>query len=48
MLARGDEGGRATDRNARLARLFPVASHELVTSLGLARGTRDSAAAYTQ
>jgi len=48
MLAQGDEGGRATVRNALLARRFRAVSHHLATSLELARGTRDSAAAYTE
>jgi len=48
MLAWGDEGGRATVRNARLARRFRAVSHELVTSLELARCMRDSVAGYTQ
>jgi len=45
MLARGDEGGRATIHNARLARRFRAPSYELPTSLELARFVRDSAAA---
>jgi len=32
MLARADEGGRATVRNARLAHRFRVVSYELATS----------------
>jgi len=48
MLARGDEGGRATVRNARLARHSHSVSHELATSLGLACCTRDSVAACSQ
>ena len=48
MLARGDDGGRAIARNARLARRFRAVSHELATSLELASCTRDSAAVYTQ
>ena len=37
MLARGDDGGWATVRNARLARRFRALSRELATSLELAR-----------
>jgi len=37
MLARGDEGDRATVRNARLARRFRAVCYELATSLDLAR-----------
>jgi len=37
MLARNDEGGRATVRKARLPRCFRVVSYELTTSLELAR-----------
>jgi len=48
MLARGDEGGRATVRNARLAGRFRAASYELGTSLELARFMRNSATAYTK
>jgi len=48
MLARGDEGGRATVRNACLARCFGPVSYELATSLEPARYMRDLAAAYTQ
>jgi len=48
MLARGDEGGRATVYNARLARRFRAVSHQLATSLELARCMRYSAVAYTQ
>jgi len=48
MLARGDEGGYATLRNARLARRFRALSRELATSLELARCMRDSATAYPQ
>jgi len=48
MLARDDEGGRATVRNARLARRFRVVSYELANSLELARCMRDSATVYTQ
>jgi len=48
MLAGGDEGGRATVRNARLARRFGALSYELATSLELARCMRNSATAYTQ
>jgi len=47
-LAQGDEGGRATVRNARLARRFRVASFELATSLELERFMRNSAVAYTK
>jgi len=41
MLARGDDSGRATVRNARLARRFRAVSYELVTSLELVRCMRD-------
>ena len=41
MLARGEEGGRATVCNARLARCFRAISYELGTSLELARFMRD-------
>jgi len=47
MLARGDEGGRATVCNARLARRFRAGSYELVILLDLARCMSNSAAAYT-
>ena len=47
-LARGDEGGRATLRNARLTRRYRTASYELATSLELARFMRNSAVAYTK
>jgi len=47
MLARGNEGGRAAIRNARLARRFRTVSHELTTYLELVHCTRDSMAAYT-
>ena len=48
MVARGDEGGRATVRNARLARRFRAVSYELGTSLELARCMCDSASVYAQ
>ena len=48
MLVRGDQGGRATVRNARLARRFRAASYELAASLELARIMRNLAAAYTK
>jgi len=48
MLARGDEGGEATVRNARLARRFRAVSHEVPTSLGLPRYTHNSTAAHTR
>jgi len=48
MLARGDEGGRATVYNAHLAHRFPAVSYELATSLELACCMHDLAAAYTQ
>jgi len=48
MLARGDEGGWAIVRNARLAHRFRALSHELATSLELARCMRDSTTAYPQ
>jgi len=48
MLARGDEDGRATIRNARLARRFRAMNYELATSFELARCIRDSTAAYAQ
>jgi len=48
MLARADEGGRATVRNGRLARHFQAISYELATSLGSARCMRDSATAFAQ
>jgi len=47
MLARGDDGGRATIRNAHLARRFLAVGYELATSIALAHCTRDSGAAYT-
>ena len=47
-LARGDEGGRATVRNARLTRRFRTASYEPATSLELARFMRNSAVLYTK
>jgi len=48
MLARGDECGRATVRNARIDRRFRAISYELATSLELVRDVRDSATEYTQ
>jgi len=42
MLARGDEHGRATVCNARLARHFLVVSYKLATSLELGRCMRYS------
>jgi len=48
MRARGDDGGRATVRNTRLARHFQAINYKLATSLELARCMRDSAAAYTK
>jgi len=48
MVVRGDEGGRATVRNARLARRFRAVSYELANSLKLACFMRDSAAVHTQ
>ena len=48
MLARDDEGGRATIRKARLARRFQAVSYEVATSLQPARLMRDLGAAYTQ
>jgi len=48
MHARGDEGGRAIVRNARLACHFRAVSYELATSLELACCMRDSAAVSTQ
>jgi len=47
MLARGVEGGRATVRNARLARRFRAVSYELATALDLPCCLRDSATVYT-
>jgi len=47
-LARGDEGGRATVRNARLAHRFRAASYDLASCLELARFVRNSAVAYTK
>ena len=47
MLSRGDEGGRATVRNARLARSFRAVSYELAISLELALCMRDLVVAYT-
>jgi len=47
-LARGDEGGRATVRNAHLAHRFRTASYELASSLELAHFMRNSAVAYTK
>jgi len=48
MLARGGGAGRATVRNARVARRFRAISYELATSLELLRCTRDIATVYTQ
>jgi len=48
MLARADEGGRATVRNRRLAGHFRAVSYELATSFGPARCMCDSATAFTQ
>jgi len=48
MLARADEGGRATARNGRFARHFRAASYELAASLELARCMCDSATACAQ
>jgi len=48
MLARGDEGDRATIRNARLARRFRGVSYELATFLELQRYMRYSAPVHTQ
>jgi len=48
MLARGDEGSRATDRSVRLAGLFRAVNYVPATSLELACGSRDSASVYTQ
>jgi len=48
MLARADEGGRATVRNGRFARHFRAVSYELATSLELARCVCDSATASAQ
>ena len=48
MLAWGDEGGRATVRNERLARRFRAFSYKLATALELARCMLDLATAYTQ
>ena len=48
MLSRGDEGGRATIRNACLARRFRAVSYEVATSLELALLMSDLTAAYTQ
>ena len=47
MLARGDGGGQATVRNARLARRFQAVGWESATSLEMARCMRYSGAAYT-
>ena len=48
MLAWGDEGARATVRNARLARRFRAVLYELATSLELARCMHYLAVVYTQ
>jgi len=48
MLARGDEGGRATVQNARLGCRFRALSYELATSLELARFIRNSVAERTK
>jgi len=48
MLARSDQGGRVTVRNARLARRFRALRFELAASFELTRCMRDSATAYTQ
>jgi len=48
MLARADDGGRATIRNGPLARHFRAVSYELATSLGPARCMRDLATAFAQ
>jgi len=47
-LERGDEGGRATVRNARLVGRFRAVNYEHATSLELACFMCDSAAVYTQ
>jgi len=47
MLAQGDEGGRATARNARFACHFRAVNYKLPTSLDLAYFRRDSAAEYS-
>jgi len=48
MLALGDEGARATVRNARLARRFRAVIYELATSLEQARYMRGLAVAYSR
>jgi len=48
MLAQGDEGGRATVRNARIPRCLQAVSCKLATSLELVCFMGDSAAEYTQ
>jgi len=48
MLARADEGGRTTVRNARLARRFRAVSYELATSIELACSLHCLVAGYTQ
>jgi len=48
MLARADEGGRTTVRNARLARRFRAVNYELATSLELECFLHCLAAGYTQ
>ena len=45
MVTWGGEGGRATVRNARLARFFRPVTYELATSLDVARRVHDLAAA---
>jgi len=47
MLARADEGGRTTVRNARLARRFRAVSYKLAISLEVACCMHCSAAAST-
>jgi len=44
MLARGEEGGRATVHKACSARRFRTVSYELATSLEVVRCMRDLAA----
>jgi len=48
MLAQGDEGCRATFRNAHLARRFRTVGYEYATALEQTGCMRNSAAAYTQ
>jgi len=48
MVAQGDEVGRVTVYNARLARRFRAVNYKLPISLELARCMRDSVPACSQ